>query len=150
MPTNYTLKRRIGSLLTNGSSQWVKFVQLGDEFIWDAPPNDLNGVSVASGLLFAISVPPGLSVMARLNFLFQSATGNTSVLIHSPLTASQTAVSPIGNAIGGVQNIAGTSNAPGHVSVMTNTSQQVRGSSNGTGILYVATVGWTDARGRMD
>ena len=150
LPTNYTLFRRIGSMKTNGSSQWTKFIQVGDEFIWDVPPSDLNGSSVAGGLVFVVSVPTGLSVMARLNFLFQSAAGNAAVLIHSPLTSTQTAVTPTGNAIGGVQNVAGTSNAPGNVSVMTNTSQQVRGSANSTGILYVATVGWTDTRGKWD
>lgn len=88
--------------------------------------------------------------MARLNFLFQSATGNTACLIYSALTTTQAATTPTGNAIGGVQNIAGTSNAPGHVSVMTDTSQQVRASSNGTGVLFVVTVGWTDTRGRLN
>ena len=33
MPGSYTLFRRIGAMLTNGSSQWTKFVQTGDEFV---------------------------------------------------------------------------------------------------------------------
>jgi hypothetical protein len=42
MPTGYTLSRRIGSMRTNGSSQWTPFTQNNDEFLWDVGVTDLT------------------------------------------------------------------------------------------------------------
>src|SRR5258708_10764511 len=42
----YTLFRRIGSMLTNGSSQWVKLSQLGDEFLWDVAGQDAAAAGI--------------------------------------------------------------------------------------------------------
>ncbi|HUK11469.1 MAG TPA: terminase family protein, partial [Stellaceae bacterium] len=38
----YTLKRRLGSIRTNSSSQIIAFSQNGDELLWDAIPFDVN------------------------------------------------------------------------------------------------------------
>ena len=67
LPTNYSLFRRIGSLLTNVSSQWVSFSQLGDEFIWSVPVGDISTTTLGTtATLFVLSVPTGLQVLARI------------------------------------------------------------------------------------
>lgn len=42
MPGFYLLSRRIGSIKTDGSGNWTKFVQDGDTFTWDVPVTDVN------------------------------------------------------------------------------------------------------------
>jgi hypothetical protein len=48
LPANYTLFRRIGWVLTNGSSQFVKFFQINREFWWDVKFSEVNEVTPAS------------------------------------------------------------------------------------------------------
>jgi hypothetical protein len=45
LPTSYTKKRRIGSMKTNSSGQWIKFTQVGDEFLWDVPVQDASNAT---------------------------------------------------------------------------------------------------------
>jgi hypothetical protein len=42
LPTNYMLFRRVGSMKTNGSFQWIKFIQQGNVFYWDSPTLDVT------------------------------------------------------------------------------------------------------------
>lgn len=148
MPTNYTLKRRIGSMKTNGSAQWIKFYQIGDEFLWDVPVNDYSAVATPAGLLALASIPTGVSVLARMNLLLASTTAGANVLLHSPLTGNQTQGSPSGNVTIWTQVI--TLNIGGQASIMTDTSAQIRASSNGAGTItfVITTHGWNDRRGK--
>jgi hypothetical protein len=147
MPTNYTLKRRIGSMKTDGSAQWVKFTQNGDEFLWDAPVLDLNGTAPPTSASSAtLTVPTGVKVNALLcgNALGQA--GGNAVMFSS-LDMADTAP-----AIGGIATI--TCNNAVYMAwaanVRTNTSAQIRQrSSSITSLLvYATTLGWIDRRGR--
>ena len=42
MPTDYDKSRRIGSILTDASVLITGFTQLGDDFLWDTLPVDVN------------------------------------------------------------------------------------------------------------
>ncbi len=63
-PTNYTVKRRVGSFKTDGSSNILAFLQVGNAFLWVTPVLDINTSTLgASAALQTLgSVPPGVNV----------------------------------------------------------------------------------------
>ncbi|PDT87494.1 hypothetical protein CO669_25350 [Bradyrhizobium sp. Y36] len=149
MPANYTLFRRIGSMKTNGSSQWIKFIQVGDEFILDAPVADQSAVALSASSLYTLaSVPTGVNVRANFISNYQSNTAGSYMLVQSPLVTSQTINSPSGN----LTNYVPVVSTPSVLkeSILTNTSGQVRAVSNGVGTITwtVVTTGWIDSRGK--
>lgn len=150
MPTDYTLFRRIGSLLTNGSAQWTKFVQDGDDFLWDAPVSDAASASIGtSGALQALTVPLGVAVTALFSAAMVSNTAGTLALFHSPSQANQAANTPLGNYHLYVQ-VNGFA-AAGQFAILTNTSKQIRVVSSATVAtcaVSIATQGYRDRRGR--
>lgn len=151
MPANYTLKRRIGSMKTDGSAQWIKFIQDGDYFAWAASVLDVDATNPGtSAVTRTLTVPPGVNVHARLN-VYQVQGSNVFATHLSDLAVNDEApsatVAPLGQLNGG----SGTSADAGQVDVRTNTSAQIRSriSVSGAGdILRIATIGWFDRRGR--
>lgn len=149
LPANYTLFRRIGSMKTNGSAQWIAFVQFGDDFLWLAPPQDIASTSLgASPTNFALGgVPTGVKVLAQLSGFFADATNGVLLLIQSP---DATGAGPNG-ATGLVTARVLTANV-GNVfiiTVRTDTSARVVAYSGGVNsTLNVSTRGWTDFRGK--
>ncbi len=152
LPTSYTLSRRIFSLFTDASNNWLRVYQHGDLFLRHQPVNDYAAASPTNvSALYTLSVPTGVKVQAKFRALF----GNTTVpgvqfLWHSPLEIVQAANSPAGNGsmrcdIAGVYSI-------GEFSSITNSSGQVRAvSTTGSGnSLWVVSVGWGDDRGRSN
>lgn len=149
LPASYTLFRRIGSLKVE-SSQWRKFVQVGDDFIWDVPINDANGISPTGGVTVTLSVPIGLSVEADFNFVFSSTASGAFCTVHSLLITIQTAGVPTANYR--VAPLTAASDVQAIVcKIYTNTSAQVRVQPGGTGTqtAYIVTYGWRDYRGRL-
>ncbi|WP_109143859.1 hypothetical protein [Bradyrhizobium sp. SUTN9-2] len=148
LPENYTLFRRIGSMVTDGSSQWGKFVQVGDEFLWDTPSSNVNVSNLGTtATLYGLSVPTGVKVEALIRVLFNHASASVGGLINSPDEAAAAINTPAGN-----MNMVVPASNVAHASQMrirTNTNGQIRavsGSSSST--LIVATYGWVDRRGR--
>jgi hypothetical protein len=144
LPSPYSEFRRIGSMRTNASNQWISFTQLGDEFLWSTPVQDAANTLVGgSAALYTLSVPTGVQVwtLATLHFI---STGTSWFAITSPDQADYTpSVS--------VFDCAATTavfmdyTAP----VRTNTSAQIRMRAGvNTGNVYINTRGWTDRRGR--
>jgi hypothetical protein len=147
-----TKVRRIGSFLTDASSNILPFSQRGDEFLWPTSVNDVsvsNLPGAAGGTLFPLTVPTGVAVMARIRGNMTNATGNTALMITSPDETDQTPASGSGtttasNPTAGV--VAGTAFT---VDVRTNTSAQIRArASAGSTTLRIATYGWYDRRGK--
>ena len=61
LPTNYTKKRLIGSVRTDGSDNIIAYVQSGDYFRYTGDvPLDINDATITSGAFVtdALSVPP--------------------------------------------------------------------------------------------
>ncbi|SCB52718.1 hypothetical protein GA0061099_10392 [Bradyrhizobium yuanmingense] len=147
MPASYTLKRRIGSMLTNGSAQWVKFVQLGDEFLWDTIVNNANAQNPGtSGTLYTLTVPTGVQVLAQLSILWFNVTSSNYLFVSSPDITAPTVTTATNATLYSVD-----STHPGVTGayVRTDTSGRVRATSNGSnGSMYINTVGWVDRRGR--
>ncbi len=150
MPANYTRKRRIGSMKTDGSAQWVKFVQVGDEFLWDVPVQDISTAvlgTTATDFTLA-SVPTGVKVTARLRGWISHANANIYVILNSKDEAVQVGNVPAGNSTA-VTNVA--AQAIGYnADIRTDTSAKIRGvSTSASTTVGAITFGWRDDRGRV-
>ncbi|WP_298255843.1 hypothetical protein [Bradyrhizobium sp.] len=146
MPGGYTLKRRIGSIKTNGSSQWILFHQNGDEFLWDAALQDVTGSANlgTSALLSTLTVPTGVEVNAIIAAAAGIGGSSVTVAITSPDAAD---AAPSGQYAEIVS--ASGAFASCQVNVRTNTSAQIRSRSSLANTNYfVLTRGWIDRRGR--
>jgi len=153
MPANYTYKRYIGAGKTNGSGQWLSFTQTGNIFQWAVAPLDANAVAISdtNGHLLTISVPVGPKVEAIFNGGGLVAGPNQQILFSSPdltdAAASYTAAPLSNNVSYNIGNVIW----PAQYRIVTNTSGQIRYRSNNTAsspVLYLATLGWVDLRGK--
>lgn len=158
MPTNYGQKRRIGSVLTNGSSQFVKWIQDGDLFVWDVPVLDVNGAANpgTSAVTRTLTVPTGVRVRANMSVYVEATTSAAAPggIFISDLSQTDTAASgTVWSIYSLVTYSASVTDAilGANVQCMTNTSGQVRSRlqvSTANTILNISTNGWTDFRGR--
>jgi hypothetical protein len=150
LPASYTLYRYIGAALTNGSSQWVKFIQNGNEFTWHSPILDFASTGSTSAVLQTLSVPRGRKVKSLMNVQGPSAgpAGN-GVYLSDPdsldLATSGTSA-PLMSFY--VTADPGTEWAGAQCSCWTDTSGRVRRRHWNTQTLYIATTGWIDSRGQ--
>ena len=157
LPSGYGYFRRIGSLLTNASSQFIKFWQYHDDFVWDVPANDVNAAANpgTSAVTRTLSVPSGVKVKALMFVWTDGANGSASdsqTVYFSSLDTTDTAANvTVGSTYIFYSGAGVEIGAGGQVSCWTNTSSQVRSrlqASNASTYLYVGTIGWTDPRGR--
>ena len=147
LPASYTQYRRIGAVKTNGSSQWIKFSQFGDEFWWDTPVSETTSGSLVGGtaLLFTLTTPLGVQTSAIITAEFGVA-ATTWVYISSPDTADLAAGLSCFTLIGSASFVNPTFNGQ----IRTDVSSRIRFRSdvNITSGLIVNTKGWIDRRGR--
>jgi hypothetical protein len=159
MPTNYTQKRRIGSVRTDGSSNIYAFTAIegaggGLDCIWSAIKADVvsSSVNVTTAVTRTLTVPTGIKVRADIAVAVQTSISTTGTYLHqfrSP-DASDEAVSTFG--YGALQFAAGTSgthSGSGTLQVWTDTSATIRSRSNGStnpDNIWISTRGWFDAR----
>lgn len=146
MPTNYTRKRRIGSMKTNGSAQWTKFVQLGDEFLWDAMGTDVStAVLGTSAISYVANVPTGVKVNALIRGYFNHASSAVSLLLSSLDESDQAPDTHFSTATTQVAGLGCNFVA----NARTDTSAQVRArSTNASSTMWFGAYGWTDGRGK--
>ena len=147
LPTGYTLKRRIGSFLTDVSGHIVRFTQQGDLFLWSAEVADQAGTSLSAATqLLTLSVPTGLSVEALFNCATNSGS-DVRWLITSPLQGSVTYV--VGHTNGqGMSGSAGNGGS-GRLGLLTDASGRIRIVASATvNPFFIFTSGWRDRRGR--
>lgn len=146
IPSGYTAFRRIGSVLTDGSSNIVPFIQISDYFIWGTPFEDFDGAGSATRINLTISTPLDVSVMAYMNvygaqdmklYLAHPDTVDLAPGVSSPPGFSQFT--------GGVTSVAGS----GQLSCLTNTSSQVAKRNTSTEIMRMYTYQWFDFRGQL-
>ena len=149
LPTNYTKRRRVGSILTDGSSHILTFYQYGDTFLWMAPIGDFTTTTLGSaGATYTLSVPSGVTVTALMVGSFSHANAFTKLLIYSPLTGAQTPNSPLGNVTAQTEVAANTIGFSASVLTANSTINAVS-SANSTSV-FETTTGWLDTRGRWD
>lgn len=158
MPASYTQKRRIGSMRTNGSAQWIKFIQNGDDFTWDTPVADVSAATNpgTAAVTRTLTVPTGLILEAKI---FIAGTGSLGDPGPGAIYVSDLAVSDNAAVIASFATINAYTPNSGSLTgqlgalarVFTNTSAQVRTRlqiSNANIRLDMNTIGWLDRRGK--
>jgi hypothetical protein len=149
MPSGFTLKRRLGSVRTDGSSNLLAFSQESDEFLWAAPTLDATNLTVnATAALQAVKVPSGVKVFAILTSVWQGNAAAGLGIISSPdvndVAPSLTAAPLLTH-----RTVDATPAGWSTLRVRTNTSAQVRLRGGiATQHLWLCTLGWLDSRGR--
>jgi hypothetical protein len=147
LPTNYSQFRRIGSIRTNGSSQWIKFVQDGDFFQWDTAVADVSATNPgASAVTRTLTVPNGVNVIAWVMTGLSAGASGEAVYL-SDLAVADVAASNSNATLVAAPN----ANAGVQATVRTNTASQIRSRNaigGATEVLRITTFGWYDSRGR--
>lgn len=149
LPTNYTEFRRIGSMRTEASSQWLKFSQLGDDFIWNTAFVDraTSVVGSTAAQTLALSVPPGIQFDANISVLTAAGTDTEGRGLVTSLDKADESTSAALNV--GFSGPNGTTSISG-LSVRTNVSGQIRYRVASTlSSIQIITFGWRDPRGRL-
>lgn len=149
IPAGYTAYRRLGSVLTDGSSNILGFdaVEIAGgslSFTWDAPVRDvaLTTLPDTNRNLVALSVPLGVETIVKMN-IYAADTVNRYIWVKSP-TQTDVAASGTDLTLAIVADaLAGSTT----LDVKTNTSSQVAYRGDATTIdLYIWTLGWLDRR----
>ncbi len=141
LPTNYTKKKCIGSII-RASAAILPFTQRGNKFKLNTPVLDVTvtGTGTAAGTATLASVPSGVVVEA----LFNTFTSANTIIYYSELTSVDVAPSvstaPLANFGSGAANHAAS------LAIFTNTAQQIRYRAFANTNLYIATLGWIDQR----
>jgi hypothetical protein len=151
MPTNYTLKRRIGSMKTNGSAQWASFTQLGDEFLWPTSVNDVNAATPTSAnrTLYTLSVPTGVQVNALFRFFVSGLASGSNSILTSPDETDQVATGAGAGTVDLRVNTAGDAVAA-RFNIRTDTSARIGyRAQSAVGSVNIGTFGWVDTRGKL-
>ena len=165
LPTSYTKKRRVGSILTTSGNNIKAFTQVGNEFEWVTPVIDLD-VGPASGVQNAgLTVPDGIRVVAHFvpGYRLGGSIKNQTLDVHSRDAADQIPHDPTVAAISGATGAAiispGSPNDgstplwsfSGDMWVTTDNNKRVQyrstDTSGGTRVAII-TRGWRDFRGR--
>jgi hypothetical protein len=140
MPSGYTVKRRVGSIVTS-SSAILGFSQLGDEFLWKAPVLSISSALPTVATLVAFNVPIGIKVLAKIQGYFNDPTASGQLFIYSPDQSQPPtglSVAPANPFYDNVDTI-----------VRTNISGQVFWLANTAGATAnLSTIGWYDYRGK--
>ena len=150
-----TAYRRIGSVLTDGSANIIGFLQIGDTFLWQAWVNDYTSATPgASEITTALTVPPGVSVEARLAIAAVDGTGGSNAVVtmrvYHPDAAAATPAAGNSQIVGENTSNLDTKGGSAEVGVMTDTAGQVQWQITYTNlsVASITTIGWRDPRGR--
>ena len=124
----------------------INFSQLGDEFLWDDPPLDVdNATPGTSAVTGTLSTPLGVKTRALLNI---AADGGTNTVYVSSLDVNDEA--PSYTAAPFASMGASTATTVGNVIVRTNVSSQIRYRCSANADVGICALGWYDRRGRDD
>lgn len=145
-----TVYRRIGSVLTDSSSNILAYVQVGDRFMWGAAAADVSVSNQSTAAVSrTLSVPLGVKVDVRLLLFVDKVAGGILAVYLSSLDQDDQA--PNTSTFFTARSVGSNNDAGGQVEVMSNTSSQVRTrSTSASTVLNISTLGWRDDLGRSD
>lgn len=105
LPANYTLKRLIGALLTNGSSQFVNFIGYADGTqAWVALTADVNDATLSNTRkTYTVATIPNVKCVVAFNMSFSNA-AVTNVDIYGDTNLNDTGVGAGGPVISKLNN----------------------------------------------
>ena len=143
--------RRIGAVLTDGSSNILNFIQDGDEFIFKAQIVNINATAIGTARVTqAVSAPLGVQTRAILGLVGQVANANNGVrvtLTHPDVTDATPTSQNANNAGENSSDNNGTFASGTHI-VLTNTSSQIAIRQDYNSSLSMNTNGYYDRRGQ--
>jgi hypothetical protein len=147
MPADYDLKRRIGAIRNNASSNILPFTQVAadsDVFLFTTPVADVAITNLGtSSQSLTLTVPPSMIA------LFRAATESDvagEVLIR-PLTETDTGP----DNTTGLASIDSTDANAGHFEIAVDASSQIGARASGANTDFnISTRGWIDRRGRWN
>lgn len=140
MPAGYTYKRRLGSVLTNGSANIIAFKQDGDYFYWATFAEDMATTPTAATVAVTISVPLGIVVEAIVIAWYQETTTARYFYLRNfdEVTLESVCYITVPGLFYG-----------GEAVVKTNASSQIKYvASHASGTAAIRTNGWIDPRGK--
>lgn len=151
LPAGYVFKRRVGEVLTNGSTQFIDFIQRDDSFFWQTPVQDQNATALTAATpvsLTLASVPLGLRVRPLMNVEVIQASGATARLrLYSPDLGdnNNTNNMTLGFSASATVPLVFAESSTNFV----NLTQQIRVVAPESGVtVTIFTNGWLDTRGR--
>lgn len=145
IPPNYTLFRRIFSLLTLTTGATIRqFIQDGDFVQYDPAVLSINGTTATGATTRTLNAPTGINLTALLN-VYYSSSADPNTWLASDLAITDAVplatVAPLG--------VSGTTANMTQIIVRTNTSAQFRDRCTEAGrTLRVAIIGYWDTRGQ--
>lgn len=149
IPGGYSSYRRIGSVLTDGSSNIIAFISRersggGVKFEWSSRQQDLNSTVGVAASAITVSSPLGIKSESELAVFIQKAAATAHVLISPPDTTDEAPSASVFDLFG---NSTGAGVSVINKRVYTDTSSQIRARSDlaATGLI-ISTIGWTDDR----
>ena len=156
LPSGYTLTRRIGYIMTDGSANIIPVIQHGDRFQYFTTPSvlDFNGTpSTGSRTLENLSVPLGTVVEALFNIEIPGITGidDQYVWLSDPATADiapHNGSTPLASYGLGVSQTGAQVSTSILQSCYTNTSGQIGMRGKTTNPVQLQPIGWVDRRGK--
>lgn len=143
IPAAYTLFRRIGSMLTDGSSLWVAFTQYGNKFVFNSSSINISSATPPTALSsITVTTPAGVICAALIRSVINA--GTVRIAFFNANEVDQ------GIGSGGIVNLgASGGNAGASAEVMTSTASQIKVKADAaSGSYSVQTYGWIDTRGR--
>lgn len=150
--SGYDYYRRLGSVLTDGSSNIFAFFQHGDEFQWAVLARDYDETIVdTDSTQVTVSTPLGIKTIAHVSVGLQ-ATADTGIYV-TPGDAPVGSTHNISHPCDSIAGVNGTDIEWNHIGVspLTDISSRIRyelSSSAGSVNVTVLTHGWNDDRGR--
>jgi len=153
--TDYSIFRRVGSVLTDGASGIIAFHQQGNLFLWSDPPLDINAAAFAANVdqLCTLSIPLGIKTGAIFNATGISMLDTKGYYFSSPDVTDENTTHITAPLLSlGAGNISGTGDATEAVgmvyNILSNTASQIRAVTDDVSTLYIASLGWIDQRGK--
>lgn len=148
MPSGWTAKRRLGSVLTNSSNRILGFTQDRDTFWWWGPPLDVDDADLdTTGETYTLaSIPPGPRVLAKLHASLYISGATPLVYIVNPdlaLLAPSVTVGPLST----LRQTNSGAREHHQIEILTNTSAQIAAIPSANNCEFkIATLGWVDPR----
>ena len=144
LPTNYTLKARIG-WVRRGTAANLVFTQRGDFFTLTTPINDVAASKATSQAAVTLTVPPNAIALFRAGADMSTSVNANSALVFREIGEADTAPAlATGNISLGYWDLA-TGASGGHFAVRADGSSQIRHDADtAVGAFDISTYGWVD------
>lgn len=147
MPANYDYKRRIGSVLTNGSANIIAFKQTGELWYWMEPVVDVSVTTSPTAFTLAtLTVPLGIVTEAVVRIDCSDTATSLATVWHG----NQTTPAAVSSGLGFPRNPSTSTVTQGAtIFVFTDLSSRIYyAASLSTADVSIRAMGWRDTRGR--